>query len=160
MAFYQDTFKGHPYQSAKASYPMLQKVVFDALAALTPTQLQFEIDCHKRAGTEISINWYMIDSETYLTIGNLVSGLIDTPGLILTQHDLYLSWLRVKELIYTRGLLEQGIVKEHFAADGSVVYVSEEPPAPETKVDNRKKYWARLKKPVDVPGDEMPQTEV
>lgn len=153
MKEFSDNLKKHGYKALKRHYTLLQKRVFDALADLTPTRLQFVLNCRKD-DRDMSFNWEDIDTPTYRLIGDVLAELIGDPKLIITEHDLIISFQRFKELIWTYECVRQGLFKEVYAEDGSVKYVpadtmqAPEQSQPQSDVlyqRTRKRHWARIK---------------
>jgi hypothetical protein len=132
MTRYRDSFKGYPYKVVKAKYPLLQERVYQTLITLTPARLQFELNCQK--DEEFKFNWKTMDNSTYYLIGAVLADLLEDPKLIITTHDLMISWARFKELIYTHELLRQGLVKEQIGEDGSVEYIDTNSPQPDPDI--------------------------
>jgi hypothetical protein len=139
MTQYIDSLKLYSFKTIKASYPLFQARIYDVLKELTPTRLRFELDQQTD-----KFNWNELDGNTSCLIANVLSDLLDDPKLIITQHDMLISWVRIKELLWTGDLLKQGLIQEKIENDGSVIYETETEPHP-PQVHVRRK-WGRVKK--------------
>jgi len=150
-----DGLKSQGYPALKRNYKMFQRRVYDALADLTPTKFQFLMHCRK---DRMSFNWEGIDAATFRFIGDVLVELLDDKKLLVTEHDVIISFNRFRELIWKHECVRQGMLREVPNADGSVDYelVNEEPAA---KIDDdviyrkvRKRHFARIKQ-VIIPDD-------
>ena len=155
MKEFSDNLKKYGFKALKRHYTLLQKRVYDALSDLTPTKLQFILNCRKDEGG-MSFNWEAIDAPTYRLIGDVLAELIGDSKLIITEHDLIISFQRFKELIWTYECVRQGLFKEVYENDGTVKYIPAD--TMESTTQNqpeddvlyrrvRKRHWARIKTP-------------
>lgn len=152
MKEFSDNLKKYGFKALKRHYNLLQKRVYDVLSDLTPTKLQFILNCRKDEHG-MSFNWEAIDAPTYRLIGDVLAELVGDSQLIITEHDLIISYQRFRELIWTFQCVRQGLLKEVYADDGSVKYVpadSMQQPQDQPQDDvlyqrTRKRHWARIK---------------
>jgi len=140
---YKDGFKSIPFKTCKRAYKYLQEPVFEALKALTPSRAAFELSI--REESEYKISWDEIDECTKVILGDILCDLLDDEHFIVTSHDLYFAWCRIRDLLYTHKLLEQKLIQENVSEDGSVTYslvgVSKDSGP---KVYRHAKAWARI----------------
>lgn len=154
MSKIPDGLTSHGYPALKRNYRMFQRRIYDALAELTPTKFQFLMSCRK----EMSFNWEGIDMATYTFIGDVLVELIGDPKLVITEHDLLITYNRFRELIWKYECVRQGLMQEVKADDGSVEYVVDDDRQPQPNGGNvlfqvkRRHHWGRVK-PVNLPGD-------
>jgi len=151
MPKFVDAFRQWSYKKFKAKYPLLQESVYNTLAELTPAVLAFEVDNHK----ETPLNWNLLDESTYNLVVSIMTSILSHSELTLsmhgdskielTEHDIGLSYLRFRELLYTKGLIDQNIIKETSKPDGSVDYLIKQPIRQNIVISTKRKHWARIK---------------
>jgi hypothetical protein len=151
MPKFVDAFRQWSYKEFKAKYPLLQESVYNTLAELSPTVLAFEVANHK----DTPLNWNMLDQSTYDLVLSIMTSILShseltlsmhgDSGVELTEHDIGLSYLRFRELLYTKGLIDQNIIKETPKSDGSVDYMIEKPIKENIVIHSKRKHWARIK---------------
>jgi hypothetical protein len=147
---FSDNLKKAGYKALKHDYPTLQKRIFDVLVALTPKQLEFMVNCRKD-DKSMGFNWEGLDTSTYYLIGDVLVELIGDPRLIVTEHDVMVSYGRFRELIWTYECVRQGLFNEVQAEDGTTKYVPTEVAPkrePSSSTPYRQgRYWAKIKTP-------------
>jgi len=109
MIKYQGELKNYPFKAIRRHYPALQKRVYDALLALTPSQLQFEFDAIPDRAEHI-FSFDGVDQDTYEIIGTVMSSVLDENRLILTRDDVTIIYLRFRELMFLYEAMRQGIM--------------------------------------------------
>ncbi len=106
--------------------PTLQRRVYDALRGLTPSELDFIL---ANDYAKLSINHQRIDRDTHYIICGVLRELTETARLLLTNDDILCAWQRLKELLFLKEAVKQGIIVEKPAADGSVTYWCDQLPS-------------------------------
>lgn len=140
---YKDSFAKGTFQMYKATYKYLQESVFEALKALTPSRAAFELSIREESGYKM--HWDYVDNPTKTILGDLLCDLLDDEHFIVTSHDLYFAWCRMRELIYTHKLMQQNLIQQAIADDGSITYtLVGESNRPKYKVHKHSKSWAKV----------------
>ncbi len=88
---YQDELSQYSLSDLKGQMPLLQQRVYDALLALTPNRLQFELSQIPLA--KETFNREYCDDMTLDTIKFVMAALLDDAGFVLTRHSrMYREW--------------------------------------------------------------------
>jgi hypothetical protein len=139
MIKYQGELKNYPFKSIRQHYPALQKRVYDALLALTPSQLQFEFDAIPDKEEHI-FSFDGVDQDTYEIIGTVMSSVMDENRLILTRDDVTIIYLRFRELMFLYEAVRQGIMVSKLT-DTDTDYFFDIETEPENSGDQRPRIY-------------------
>lgn len=119
-----DSLPDMSLKALRRRYPTLQECIYEALCALTPGQLQFELE---QIEDEWAFNLDAIDNPTFATIGSVMTTVTGEDRLIMTKDDLMIAYLRFKELIFFHQAEKQGLMKVDDSGDRLVHYFVSEP---------------------------------
>jgi hypothetical protein len=131
---FEELLKARSYEDIKSKeLPTLQRCIYDGLKGLTPSRLDFIL--HEDYPS-LEVNQQRMDRDTHYIICGILKELTEDKRLLVTNDDLLCAWQRIKELIFFKQAVKQGIIVERPAQDGSVEYWCETLPGQPTMQQN------------------------
>lgn len=107
MLKYRGSFPEHSLEDIRGNFPYLQKRVYEVLCALSPEQLEFEMNLIPYPK---SFCLTAVDQDTWEIVGHIMHQLLDADSLILTRDDVVVCYARFKELMFFSAAERQGIM--------------------------------------------------
>jgi hypothetical protein len=129
MTRYENGLEEYSFEELKKHYAHVQRRVYDALLALSPAQLVFELPKDKKFCHEF------VDGPTYAIIGRVMSTLLEERNLILTRDDILVCFLRFRELIFIHEAVRQGVMIVKPTDKSLEYYYTVDEPKSETKAE-------------------------
>jgi hypothetical protein len=145
MIKYNGGLKNFTFPALRKQYPAVQKRVYETLLAITPEQLQFELNAipdkehHKFCSDGI-------DTDTLQIISTVMSFVMNEDKLILTRDDVTLAYFRFCELIFLYEATRQGVMVVQTTDTDIDYYFNAENPADGTSKKQRKLYRGHVRR--------------